>query len=338
MFIRMSEIMVTVFVLAYNHEKYIKNALDGFILQKTNFKYEVIVHDDASTDHTASIIKEYEEKYPDIIKPIYQTENQYQKGVNKMKLFLLPKAKGKFIAFCEGDDYWSEPNKLQKQYEVMVKYPNCSICFHKTRIISENGNPTNASFPRCDKIKSGIIERNEYLSLVLYTQTLYQLQFHLSSIMIPIEIYKQYIYNLPSYRKEMDVGDLPLFLYMGLHGDAYYIDTEMSCYRSLSVGSWNAQNQDITKKILHLEKEINGLQAFDKYSDYIVHESVEKGINNRRFAIYRISGNLTKMRQMKEFYKMLTYKERLKYYMLYYMPNLCKTLKSIANRRKNYGK
>lgn len=89
-------------------------------MQKTNFKYEILIHDDASTDKTASIIKEYEGKYPDLIKAIYQEENQYSRG-NNVNFILLERAKGKYLAFCEGDDYWIDENKLQKQVDFLKK-------------------------------------------------------------------------------------------------------------------------------------------------------------------------------------------------------------------------
>ena len=102
---------VSVICLAYNHEKYIRKTLEGFVAQKTNFSVEYIVHDDASTDSTASIIQEFEEKYPDLIKPIYQKENQYSKGV-AITRNLQMQVQGKYIAFCEGDDYWIDEYKL----------------------------------------------------------------------------------------------------------------------------------------------------------------------------------------------------------------------------------
>ena len=108
---------VSVLCLAYNHEKYIKKCLDSILAQKTNFKYEIIINDDASTDNTANIIKEYEEKYPEIIKPIYQIENKYSKGEAIVEEYMLPKATGKYIAFCECDDWWLSDDKLQKQYD-----------------------------------------------------------------------------------------------------------------------------------------------------------------------------------------------------------------------------
>jgi glycosyltransferase involved in cell wall biosynthesis len=115
--------------MTYNQEKYIKDALEGFLMQKTEFPFEIIIHDDASTDMTAEIVRDYEKKFPGIIKPIYQKENQYSKGV---LTFILPLkiSKGKYIAFCEGDDYWTDSSKLQKQVTEMEKNPECHISFH----------------------------------------------------------------------------------------------------------------------------------------------------------------------------------------------------------------
>jgi glycosyltransferase involved in cell wall biosynthesis len=120
--------IVSICCLTYNHEPYIKQCLDGFLMQ-TGVNFEVLIHDDASTDGTASLIKEYEAKYPEIIKPIYQTENQYSKGVRPTFKFNFPRAKGEYIAFCEGDDYWTEPNKLQKQVDFLEANKDYVMCF-----------------------------------------------------------------------------------------------------------------------------------------------------------------------------------------------------------------
>src|SRR5690625_3999133 len=104
----MNKQIVSISCITYNQSSYIRQCLDGFLMQKCNFKFEVLIHDDASTDNTADIIKEYQAKYPDIIKPIYQAENQYSKGVRGINIrFNFPRAQGKYIALCEGDDYWT---------------------------------------------------------------------------------------------------------------------------------------------------------------------------------------------------------------------------------------
>lgn len=113
------EVVVSICCITYNHEPYIRQCLDGFMMQKTTFPFEVLIHDDASTDGTADIIREYEIKYPDIVKPIYQKENQYSKGIAISRTYNYPRAKGKYIALCEGDDYWIDPLKLQKQVDFL---------------------------------------------------------------------------------------------------------------------------------------------------------------------------------------------------------------------------
>jgi len=123
----MQKPFVSICCLAYNHEPYIRDCLDGFMIQQTNFDFEVLIHDDASTDKTAEIIREYEKKYPDIIKPIYQTENQYSKRVGITRVFQFPRARGKYIAMCEGDDYWTDPLKLQKQVDFLESNPDYGL-------------------------------------------------------------------------------------------------------------------------------------------------------------------------------------------------------------------
>ena len=112
-------ILVTVKCTVYNHEPYLRQCLDGFVMQKTNFAFEVLVHDDASTDGSKAIIEEYAERYPNIIKPMYETVNQYQIGGFYRIIQLMNKyVQGKYIAICEGDDYWIDPLKLQKQVDL----------------------------------------------------------------------------------------------------------------------------------------------------------------------------------------------------------------------------
>lgn len=133
------EPLVSICCITYNHEKYIRDAIESFLMQETNFPFEIIIHDDASTDKTADIIREYEKKYPELIKPIYQTENQYSKGVKINLEFNFPRAKGKYIALCEGDDYWTDPNKLQIQVAFLEENPDYVITYTAVEAFDENG-------------------------------------------------------------------------------------------------------------------------------------------------------------------------------------------------------
>ena len=143
--------MVSVQCLAYNHEKYIRQCLDGLVSQKTDFNYEVVIHDDASTDNTVSIIKEYEAKFPDIIKPIYEKENMYKNNQAKMRQIITEHLTGKYIAFCECDDYWTSPEKLQKQVNFLESHPDYSMCFHSAKKQYECDT---TSWLRCEDIEN----------------------------------------------------------------------------------------------------------------------------------------------------------------------------------------
>lgn len=127
--------LVTVCCTTYNHERFIAQALDGFLMQETTFPFEVIVHDDASTDRTPEIIKEYVERHGDVIVPILQSENQRSQGIKPMSTFILPAARGRYLAFCEGDDYWTDENKLQIMVDHLEANPECVACFHDYEVL-----------------------------------------------------------------------------------------------------------------------------------------------------------------------------------------------------------
>jgi len=131
--------LVVIQCLVYNHEKYLRQALDSFLMQQTKFKFVVLVHDDVSKDKSADIINEYADKYPDIIIPLIETENQWSKGlIDKVMNTHLDKVGAKYIALCEGDDYWLDPLKLQKQVDILEKDDSLIACTTNIRIVDEN--------------------------------------------------------------------------------------------------------------------------------------------------------------------------------------------------------
>ena len=141
--------LVAIRCITYNHEQYIRDALEGFVRQKTNFPFVAIVHDDASTDSTAEIIKEYAKKFPSIIFPIIETENQYHKPNNpigKIMKEAITEAGAKYIAMCEGDDYWTDPYKLQKQVDFLNANSDYSMCFHAVNVLVESVLKINNNF------------------------------------------------------------------------------------------------------------------------------------------------------------------------------------------------
>jgi glycosyltransferase involved in cell wall biosynthesis len=130
--------LLSIVCLAYNHADYIRDTFDGFLRQETDFPFEIIVHDDASTDATAAIICEYAARYPSVIKPIYQRENQYRLGV-PFSTRLFARARGRYIAYCEGDDYWTDPRKLQIQVDFLERHRDYVITYHDAFMFNSQG-------------------------------------------------------------------------------------------------------------------------------------------------------------------------------------------------------
>lgn len=235
-------IMVSVQCLAYNHEQYIRKCLDGLISQKTNFKYEIIIHDDASTDNTVSIIKEYEAKCPDIIKPIYEKENMYKKNQAKMRQIITERLKGKYIAFCECDDYWTSPNKLQKQVDFLESHSDYSMCFHSAKKLYECDS---ISWLRCEDI-----EDRDYTATEVFVNWIVPT----ASILCRREAIE--------YRSKMkggnriQNGDITIILSSAVIGKIRGMHEQMSVYRVQSGGityDENAKKRRALKAPFHFE-------------------------------------------------------------------------------------
>lgn len=124
-----TEPLVSICCITYNHEDFIKDSIEGFLMQRTTFPIEIIIHDDASTDRTVEIILEYARQHSNLFLTILQKENQYSQGIRPFPNFVFPRVRGKYIALCEGDDYWIDPLKLQKQVEHLENNPQLSMVF-----------------------------------------------------------------------------------------------------------------------------------------------------------------------------------------------------------------
>jgi glycosyltransferase involved in cell wall biosynthesis len=213
---------VSILCLTYNHERFIAQALESFLGQKTKNNFEVLINDDASTDGTAEIIREFQKKYPDIVKPIFQKENQYSKGVQRMLTkFLLPRAKGEYIAICEGDDFFTDELKIQLQVDFMEKNPECSLCFHPVKVFFENNEVKDCIFPKREnpqKLTTKDLLKDNFIPT--------------SSVMYRSQEYK----NLPT--TNFIPGDWYLHLYHAKLGRIGFIDKVMSVYRRHSGGIW----------------------------------------------------------------------------------------------------
>ena len=227
------KILVSIQCLVYNHEPYLRQCLDGFVMQKTNFRFEAIVHDDASTDGSAKIIREYAEKYPDIIKPIYETENQYSKRDGSLTRIMNTACRGKYIAICEGDDYWIDPLKLQKQVSILENNINVFMVYTGFKTVDEKGNlicrPLYTDFMK--KSKSGDI---------------FKMLLHGNFILTLTTCFRREVLLLAE--KNNLKLDYALFLQAAYMGDVKYIPEKSGCYRKNSKGamSTNLDRVDVS--------------------------------------------------------------------------------------------
>ena len=212
--------LVSISCITYNHEPYIVQALNGFLMQKTSFPFEVLVHDDASTDRTADIIREYEKKIPKLIKPIYQKENQYSKGFTSVTAtWNVPRAQGKYIALCEGDDYWIDENKLQMQVDFLEKNPEYTMCFHNAIEHYEDGSVPDKEFSQ--------VENRDYSGIEFFKHWIVPT----ASVIYKKEITESDFYKKIKEDRNLIFSDTPLFLTSTKYGRVRGFSNTMVVYR-----------------------------------------------------------------------------------------------------------
>ena len=226
-----SQPVVSVCCITYNHEKYIEDALEGFLIQETDFPIEILIHDDASTDRTKDIIKDYCERYPRLIKPIFQTENQYSKGYKINLEFNLPRAKGKYIALCEGDDYWTDPLKLKIQTFFLNNNPEYVITYHDS-VALLNGTKITNEF---------IGSKRDLTSYELKTAT---------PIYTLTACFRNLIHSHPPEINAAKMGDKCIWSLLGNYGDGKFIsEIKPSVYRIHQGGVFSQKNFVLKQKM-----------------------------------------------------------------------------------------
>lgn len=228
--------LVAIRCITYNHEPYLRDALEGFVMQKTDFPFVAVVHDDASTDGTAAIIHEYAERYPDIILPIYETENQYSKrdgSLDRIMLSAFESTNAKYYAWCEGDDYWIDPLKLQKQITFMEENLGCSMCFTNCIAIDGRSGKESFRFNNYEQDQDAPID-DLILKGGAFCAT--------ATFVVRTTMYDK----MPKILKQQYVGDYVVQMYMGYIGTVHYLKDITSIYRSAVEGSWTARVLNIS--------------------------------------------------------------------------------------------
>jgi len=218
--------LLSICCTVYNHEKFVAETLEGFLLQKTNFPIEIIIHDDASEDNSQEILKKYA-KIDSRIKLILQEENQYSKKNKPFPNFCFPAAKGKYIALCEGDDYWVDSLKIQKQVDFLEANPLYGICFHDVMVYDET-----IKEMRKDDIVSSL--KNEFDINDLARGNM----MHTPSVVLRND------FVLPSTISNIPIGDWPLYLFQIGNRKIKKIEGEMAVYRVHENGVWSSKREE----------------------------------------------------------------------------------------------
>ena len=280
----MNDILVTVICATYNHEKYIERTLLSLVNQKTDFRYEIIVHDDASTDNTQKIIKEIEKKYSDKVVAVLQRENQLSQGKNITYDIIRPLSRGKYFAICEGDDYWLDSLKLQKQVDYMESHPLCTFCFSNGVIENVQNGKTRRFVPYLKSDKKHIKEDGDYdvkeIAALSFIPT--------CTFFYPKNNWER----IPEYFFDRCFGgDRRVSLYFTAMGYAHFIDEELGAYNYGVAGSeltkWRTKEQiaNIELTYAHLYENV------DRFTGKEYHEYFNELRKSFLFTVYCLQGN-----------------------------------------------
>ena len=310
--------LVSILCTAYNHESYIRQTLQSFVDQQTDFAFEVLVNDDVSTDATASIIREFEEKYPDVIRPFYQTENLYSRDIDIYQVVFFPNARGRYVAYCEGDDYWTDPTKLQRQVDFLEAHPDYSACAHNTLLHYCDGSKPDALHR--DVTEDGDLALEDVIPGM-------DGAYHTSSLVARTAI----LASPPDFYRvasEYGFGDYPDALWLRLHGPIHYLARTMSVYRVNSgATAWSSGiNGEYAKLRRFIVGKIRLLQAFRAHAPEEYHDFIDAELRRKEFELMYVEGRDREQRQppYDAILRTMPFQYRLNNFVKSYVPGLQK--------------
>ncbi len=307
---------VSIICCTYNDEQYIRDSLNSLLAQKTNFPIEILIHDDASTDNTAAIIREYEKAYPQIIKPIFQKDNQSSRGIDVQQINY-ERARGKYIAICNGSDYWIDEYKLQRQYDYLEKTKNCVLSVHASKLVDSNGKYLNEI---CAPSKMN--KFYDTRELIKGSSGL----FVTNSMFFRANIVK----NRPSLFMNEKFTDYVLILYLSLFGQVHFMRDLMSCHRVGEQGDWTTAQvaNDGTDK-QPFQEIGEWLLQFDEWTNYSFSDAIEAKLNANDFIYTSREKDGMEMDTLllRQMYATVPFKSKVVVLLEQYLPQLAGMLK-----------
>jgi len=277
-------IKVTVFMVTYNHEQFIAQAIESVVMQKTSFLYELVIAEDCSTDRTKEIILEYYAKYPEIIRPIF---NETNIGMNNNFAKITSECSGEYIAILDGDDYFIDPNKLQKQVEFLDHNLDCVMCWHEIKVFSEYG--LFESYVTHNNSRNKQTFPIENLILSRYVPTV--------SIMFRNNVVR----SMPDWSFKLPMCDYPLFLNLAHHGNIGYVEGAMAARRYHIGGVWSMKA--LMYKRRNLKKYIEVYLQFNKDTNYYYDKYIQYAILFDLLSLleeYKVEGDITQEQMIVE--------------------------------------
>ena len=299
--------------MTYNQKDYISQALDSILTQKGDVDFDILIHDDCSDDGTSELIKKYQKNYPSIIRIVEEKERTFIKEGFNMMIYnhVVPLIDSKYVAYLDGDDYWCDEYKLQKQLAFMESHPDYSMCFHCAYQLKNNVDLSSKWFiaDEGDVDMSFIINDNSGIKIAT------------SSLFVKSVVFKDF----PNWRKLYPVEDIPLYINAVMNGKIHRLSDLMCVYRQFSTGSWSGQNKDNNQKMIdHLGKMKTAVNYFNDQTNGVYQQLVSAQVLSFEFRIALLKKEYKTifLKQYRHLYKRLSKKERFSLKLQYRLPHL----------------
>ena len=309
---------ITVIVMTYNQVNYIDQMMQSILAQKINIGFDILIHDDCSDDGTYEKLLSYQKEHPNMIKIIRQESRKFLKDGFNMMIFnyVVPQVDSEYIAYCDGDDYWCDELKLQKQYDFMSSHPEYSMCFHSAYQLRPNNDMSSKWFiaDEGDIDISDLI--NDKPGICVAT----------SSIFLKTYVFKDF----SDWRKAYPVEDVPMYITAAMEGKIRRLKDVMCVYRQFAVGSWSSQNKGNNERLIkHMSETKKAILLFDEQTNQKYHDLVVQQVESCDFRIAYITRDLKTIfsKANKRFVKRLKFKERFSLKLQYRAPSLYNLLK-----------